>query len=361
MGRAYDLKRFDPSKMSKTATVCIIGKRRTGKTFALRELLFHMRHIPVGIAMSPTERSNSFFGAFVPDVFIYDDFNTDAINAVLTRQERICEARKMGQVKGLPKDPHVFVVADDCMYDKKNWRSTTVRNCFMNGRHWFLFFVFTMQYCVDIPPDLRSNIDYVIVFRESVMAQKEKLYQYFFGMFPNKQEFIRVFDEVTVDYDYMVLDLTQKSYAVEDCVLWGRASSTPSFRMGDPKFWWFGTEFAKNGASPILQTPAPKPEQIQTATEEDASGDSKKRKRQEIGLGKTDTKRHRAVNKLGDEEEDSAAASTPALVQAAFAPVPATGTAGGSTTIAAGTTTTAVAPKHSHRDRPRSPFRERRR
>ena len=66
----------------------------------------------------------------------------------------------------------------------------------MNGRHVKLMLYLTMQYCMDLSPDLRANIDYIFVLRENILANKEKIYKNFFGIFPT-------FD--TVSYTHLTL------------------------------------------------------------------------------------------------------------------------------------------------------------
>ena len=34
----------------------------------------------------------------------------------------------------------------------------------------------TMQYCMDLPPDLRANIDYVFILRENIIQNQEKIF-----------------------------------------------------------------------------------------------------------------------------------------------------------------------------------------
>ena len=41
-----------------------------------------------------------------------------------------------------------------------------MRLLFMNGRHWKIILIITMQYPLGIPPNLRTNIDYVFILRE---------------------------------------------------------------------------------------------------------------------------------------------------------------------------------------------------
>ena len=44
-----------------------------------------------------------------------------------------------------------------------------MRLLFMNGRHWKIMLIITMQYPLGIPPNLRTNIDYVFILREPYM------------------------------------------------------------------------------------------------------------------------------------------------------------------------------------------------
>lgn len=329
------LKRFNVKSIKDNGTMACIGKRRSGKSVLIKDIMWHKRHLPVGVAMSPTEKANRFFRDFMPEVCIYDDFNLEAIESILTRQQRIKEAEEKGDTKGLPKNTSAFIVADDCMYDKKNWKSLAIRNCFMNGRHWSLFFLFSMQYCVDISPDLRTNLDYVFVFRESVTEQKEKLYKYFFGMFENKKEFIKVFDQTATGFDFMCLDLTLGNYEKEECVFWGRADDRKQpFRVGHPRLWWFAGEFARHGVAkggpPRLQA-APEQQQgvagkrknpeLEHHAKANAGGrsDAAKKRGVEMGLGRDNSMQGKTVIKLGEDgngdDEHVARAAPPVAPQ----------------------------------------------
>ena len=118
------------------------------------------------------------------------------------------------------KGIETFVLMDDCMYDNKFMRDTCIRQCFMNGRHWKIFFMLTMQYCMDLPPALRANVDYVFILRENIIQNREKLYKSFFGIFPSFDMFNKVMDACTENYECIVLDNTSKSNRIEDCVFW---------------------------------------------------------------------------------------------------------------------------------------------
>ena len=61
----------------------------------------------------------------------------------------------------------------------------------MNGRHYKLLFLLTMQYALGIPPNLRTNIDYVFVLRENYVSNRKRLYEHYAGMFQHLKCFVK--------------------------------------------------------------------------------------------------------------------------------------------------------------------------
>jgi hypothetical protein len=231
MSGKLQLRKFNPATMADDKICVFIGKRNTGKSVLVTDILYHKRHIPAGIVMSATEDGNHHYKKFVPDLFIYGDYDRDAIERVLARQKRLVSQNK--------PNSGAFILLDDCMYDKKFMKDTCIRQCFMNGRHWKIFFMLTMQYCMDLTPDLRANIDYVIVLRENILQNREKIYKNFFGIFPTFEMFNQVLDACTNDFGCIILDNTSRSNKIEDCVFWYKAKLHDNFRIGSPALWNF--------------------------------------------------------------------------------------------------------------------------
>ena len=218
--------------MPDNCVVVFIGKRRTGKTVCVTDILYHKRHIPAGVVMSGTEDGNGYYKKYVPDLFVYGDYFPEVTQKLIDRQRKLAKGNKPGN-----KD--VFMLLDDCMYDKKMIREKNIRQIFMNGRHWNIMFMLTMQYCMDLSPDLRANIDYVFVLRENILANREKIYKNFFGIFPTFDMFNQVMNSCTENFECLVLDNTSRSNKIEDVVFWYKAKVHPegSFRIGSPQFW----------------------------------------------------------------------------------------------------------------------------
>jgi hypothetical protein len=227
----FHIRKFDPTTIAPERVVVIIGKRNTGKSVLIKDLMNFKKSIPAGVVCSGTEEGNGYFKSWVPDIFIYNDFDKSAVERLIERQRRMC--KKYGKAQ------NAFVILDDCMYDKKFLREKCIRSLFMNGRHWSIFLLMSAQYMMDLPPDLRTNIDYVFVLRENIMQNRERLWKAFFGIFPTFDMFCSVLNECTENFECLVLDNTSKSNRIEDVVFWYKADPARNFKLGSREAWDF--------------------------------------------------------------------------------------------------------------------------
>jgi hypothetical protein len=119
------------------------------------------------------------------------------------------------------------------MFESNVMKTKTQKEIHMNGRHSHLTVFNTTQYCMDIPSNIRSNIDYVFALRENITVNKKRLFDYFYGLFPNYKEFNKVFMECTSDYGALVIDKTQPTASVENCLFHYKAMGRlPEFKIG---------------------------------------------------------------------------------------------------------------------------------
>ena len=45
-------------------------------------------------------------------------------------------------------------------------------------------YLLLLQYALGVPPNLRTNIDYVFILRENFVSNRKRLYEHYAGMFP---------------------------------------------------------------------------------------------------------------------------------------------------------------------------------
>jgi hypothetical protein len=240
-----ELKKFDMKSISfkpnetKGPVVVLIGRRDTGKSFLVRDLLFYHQDIPIGTVISGTEEGNGFYGKLVPKIFIHNEYNAVIIENILKRQRQVLKQikKEIETFKKSTIDPRTFAILDDCLYDATWTRDKLMRLLFMNGRHWKIMLIITMQYPLGIPPTLRTNIDYVFILREPYIANRKRIYENYAGMFPTFESFCQVMDQCTENYECLVINNNSKSNKLQDQVFWYKADSHNDFKLGSKEFW----------------------------------------------------------------------------------------------------------------------------
>ncbi len=233
-GSQLRLKKFRIDKMVDHATIAMIAKRASGKSYLTREILYHKKNLPTAVVISRTEKLNRFYGDFIADSFIYDNFDTDILTKIYQRQAKCNEDNKNKLAEGKKeKDDRIMLVMDDCMSSKGTWvKDQNILELFFNGRHHHVSFILTMQYAVGIPPEMRSNFDYIFLLAEDFISNQKRLYEHYAGMFPSFDIFKQVFSEVTQNYGVMVINNRIHSSNITDKVFWYKAKKVPDFKMG---------------------------------------------------------------------------------------------------------------------------------
>lgn len=246
-----NLRKFDMSSVGDDKVVVFIGKRRTGKSYLVRDLMYHNRDIPIGTVVSATESANEFFSQMVPSVFVHDEVTPALLDNVINRQQMIKKrmAKQKATFGSSSIDPRAFLILDDCMYDSRWVKEKWIRYLFMNGRHVNALFMLTMQFPLGITPNLRTNIDYVFILREPNVSNRKRLYEHYAGMFPTFDVFCQVMDQCTENYECLVINNTAQSNKLCDQVFWYKAEQRPEpFKMCAPQFWALAREIEKQQA-----------------------------------------------------------------------------------------------------------------
>jgi len=233
-----ELKKFNPQEMKQDAVCVFIGKRRSGKSFCLKDILSYHTGICCGIIISPTEVSSNFFQKFIPNILIYDEYKPEIIKRFLDRQIKVTkqkadEIRKYGRSD---IDPRAFIILDDCLYDKSWQNDKNIRSILMNGRHYSILTIITSQLPLGINPALRSQIDYVFIFKNNIIKEREKIYNHYAGICNSFEVFNKIMDSTTENFEVMVIDNTSQNNSITDQIKWYKATEK-NFKMCSQELW----------------------------------------------------------------------------------------------------------------------------
>jgi hypothetical protein len=211
--------------------IIIIGKAGSGKSSLIKDILASKAHlIPVAQVFSGTEDSNHAFGSIITDVCIYNKLDLKAMENFKIRQKT---------AKKWLKNPWALQIIDDCTDDPKILKKTIFQDYYKNGRHWAMLHILTLQYCLDIPPAIRNNYDYAFIFKENIIATREKLHKYFGACIHSFPDFNNLMDTITGDYTALVIKNSASATTPEECLFWYKADPGAI-----PKNWKFGSAVA---------------------------------------------------------------------------------------------------------------------
>lgn len=225
----------DPSNEIGGSKITVIGKPGSGKTYLISSILYSKRDIlPIGLVFSGTEDSNHHYSKMFPNTFVYNELKIDILKDFIKRQKIS---------KQYLDNPWALLLLDDCTDDPKLFNLPLFQNIYKNGRHWNMFYILSLQYCMDIKPVIRTNIDGVFILRESNIRNRKAIWENYAGIIPSFEMFCSIMDQITNNYTALYIHNATQSNRLEDCIFWYHASPVPKdFKFGCPEYWDFHYE-----------------------------------------------------------------------------------------------------------------------
>ena len=228
--KIYDIDQGGPK-------IVVIGKPGTGKTTLITSLLYNKKHIfPVGMVMSGTEDSNGHYGKIFPGSFVYNKLDE-------TKVEDFCKRQRLAR-KHI-KNPWAILLLDDCTDDPKILKKPLFQALYKYGRHWKMMFILSLQYCMDVLPVVRTNVDGTFILRETNIRNRKNLWEHYAGIISDFGTFCEIMDQITDDYTALYIHNATKSNKLEDCIFWYKADTSKipaNFKLGCQEFWDFHEE-----------------------------------------------------------------------------------------------------------------------
>ena len=264
-----DMFNIDDIKLD--STVVAVGKRRTGKTWCFRHIMYAMKDkLQAGIVISQTDPLNKFWRQYVPKKYIYPKYHPEILTCVFERQKQILNDPELTEDEKDKKAPF-FVLLDDVISDQRLKYDENLMELFVAGRHYRLFVMITTQYAKAITPTLRGNTDYCFMMKCLQGRQREALWEDF-GDFLTRDAFNQILDAYTEDNETLVVNTCpEQKVDPLDMMFWFKACDPGPFHVGNDDYWKSQYEEhdappadLNQGASSLMNMPSIFPEPYRT-------------------------------------------------------------------------------------------------
>lgn len=161
------LKRFNLEKMDDASMIVIVGKRSSGRTSLIQDILQRFKHIPAGLVVSRVEHLEQKYKDVVPaDCIRYE---LDGVSEEVL--ERQAQARNQSSItEHSVVDPRFFLVLDDVMFAHGWQDDTSMQEVLWNGAKHDILRIVSLGYFLGLSKTIRDKIDWIIIFQEESMG-----------------------------------------------------------------------------------------------------------------------------------------------------------------------------------------------
>lgn len=249
--REFDMTLIEPSKK-----LLFIGMTGSGKTTLLLDYLYHNKStFPIGNVISKTEIVNRTFQSHIPKFLIFDEYDKKITESLIKHQKKnSIQYPKAFDPSTMHKASpfNMFLIMDDCLSDVGQWKKEkSIKQLFYEGRHYKITLLLTCQSPLGIPHDLRGNVDYIFLCRNSKVIEQRKCWEHFAGMFPTFKQFQTMFIEFTKNRGCMVIDALSQSTDLADQVFYYNPKSLNEpdwndFKLCNKKLWAIDKQINSN-------------------------------------------------------------------------------------------------------------------
>lgn len=221
-----NLKQFNFQKdLPPSASIVLVGAPGTGKSNLIEYIVWCTRDkYPVHKIYDGSDDVDHRWRLFVHELYQNNEYVAKEDEEYVKRQKKCIN------------DPgctnsNAICIINDCSEDSNIFKSKLVKAKFKNGsRRWNHLDIYGMQYIKDLPPDVRKSISYAIIFREKTVEEREKIYKTLGGECGSKTDFFQIWDQLSGDFEFMVINKRTQSNNLEDIIFFGKVPN-----MSDPK------------------------------------------------------------------------------------------------------------------------------
>lgn len=252
-GKEVVIKQFFWDLLKPDCTVAIEGKRRSGKTSLVRNMLKAMRRYYRKVYIFTGTKMSDEYKGLVPDRYIFDNFETlspddenypggmDVLLQIWIKQKELVRGIRTRGKNDMNVD--ILVIIEDLVANEQSNRGfhdiALLNKIAFNGRHSHMTFWVTSQNIKAIPPAIKDNTDMIAILTATSRRTKETVRESFVDSLHNDQEFDEVFQPLKeIPWSVIFVDRRDARREPLDCLYIGVPTQIKrDFVMGDKAFW----------------------------------------------------------------------------------------------------------------------------
>lgn len=175
---------FYLNEMRSNPSIMIIGKRGTGKTYIISNILDAKTDDFISDTLIISQKDANFYMNRYPNALVVQDYDSNFVKAHIQNEGGA-------------------IVFDDCLYDYV--KNTELIELMRNNHHYNKTVISSVQFPLSIKPELRSSFDYVFLLNDDVLTNQKKMFDHYAGYFPDFDSFRQVYGNLTQKYGSMVI------------------------------------------------------------------------------------------------------------------------------------------------------------
>lgn len=243
-GQTVNLPWFDPRMFPPDGTAVFFGRRRSGKSWMMRHLLYLYKHIYRGVIILTNTEQNQFWSAHVPSRFIhkYDPF---VIQKIIERQRAVVAWNALNADNPDKQiNPLIMIILDDVVSGDMH-HDPYLNALFYEGRHSGMCIMISTQHPKALPPGVRSNADLAVIYPMWSEHDLDTIRTQYCTFFEDKNDFYYLARETTQDHTCLCLFLGDPTINPINALYKFKACDPGAFVAGAKEFWENDAEHRK--------------------------------------------------------------------------------------------------------------------
>lgn len=202
MGRIF-YKEFKRSDFCINPNILIIGKRGSRKMKCVFDIItelnkIHNYHHSVIYTNVAEDNCNlTLFGQ------VCNNIDINHINTIVRHQKEYVKECKNNNT--IPRNLLIYINDPFSNVFIKEGKEI-FRELYINGRSYYITLITTLQFSLTLAPELRANLDYVLLADNNSNTEIKKYFDHYAGIYPNLNTFKDQFQTIHKENDFMLIN-----------------------------------------------------------------------------------------------------------------------------------------------------------